>query len=72
VGVYCGRISVPKKEADLMPNRLATRHETELERRMFRLLAVAVGSGGEGIFGLTSNLHGHLHVLTDRAGVRAR
>jgi len=46
--------------------------ETELEGRMFRLLAGVVGGGGEGIFGLTSNLHGHLHVLTDRVGVLAR
>ena len=41
-----------------MLNRLATRHETELERRMFRLLAGAVGGGGEEGFGLTSTSMG--------------
>jgi hypothetical protein len=47
VGVYCGRISVPKKEADLMPNRLATRHETEeLEeiKRHFGVVAESLRS----------------------------
>jgi hypothetical protein len=70
--VYCGRISMLKKEAGLMPNRLATRHETELEGRMFRLLAGNGGGGVKAIFGLASILHGPLHVVTHRAGVRAR
>ena len=37
-----------------MPNRLATRHETELEGRMFRLLAGEVGCSYEGIFGVAN------------------
>jgi hypothetical protein len=67
--VYCGRISVPKKEADLMPNRLATRHETELEGRMFRLLAGAVGDGVEESCGLSSILHGRRHHRVGVLGV---